>query len=316
MRIKIRLLFPLIIIAMVPNALMAQGTNAFDFLRLPVSARAAGLGNTYLNGMDDPSVIFTNPGAISSLKSMQASAGFIKHVMDVNAGYAALGMKIDSIGTFSAGIFYMNYGSMDRTDNLGNKNGTFSAGDFCFTAGYGNNYEDLLYGGSVKFIYSSIDGTSATGLAIDAGVCYLIPKQEMSIGLSLLNMGAQLSKFGKESDPLPFEINVGVSKKLEHLPLSLHLVFHKLNEDKSEFFDRLSSFSIGGEVMFSKYFRGRLGFNNETRKEMKIGSSAGLAGFSLGFGIYLKRYVIDYSYTSWGKVGELHRIGVNLLFEE
>ncbi len=292
---------------------LAQDVPAFDYIRLPVGARTAALGNSTVAGSNDPTMLFINPGAMASVTGMQGSAGFFKHILDVNAGYVAFSRQVDSVGTFAAGIMYMNWGSMDRTDNLGNRNGTFGAGDLAIIAGYGNSWENLQYGASLKFLYSTIDEYSATGIALDAGVVWLIPQENLSLALSVLNAGTQLSAFGAEKDDMPLDVKLGVSKKLAHLPLTLYLAFHKLTEARDNLIDHLSSFSLGAEITFSQYFRGRVGFNNETRKEMKVGSSAGLAGFNLGFGINLKKYTIDYGFSSWGEVGDLHRIGVNLL---
>jgi hypothetical protein len=58
----------------------------------------------------------------------------------------------------------------------------------------------------------------------------------------------------------------------------------------------------------------RVGYNNKQRKDLKMGTSAKLAGFSMGGGIILKEYRIDYAFNSYGQIGGLHRIslGINL----
>jgi hypothetical protein len=45
---------------------------------------------------------------------------------------------------------------------------------------------------------------------------------------------------------------------------------------------------------------------------MKIGTSAGMAGFSFGGGIVLESIRFDYGYTSLGKIGSLNRVTVGM----
>jgi hypothetical protein len=286
----------------------AQTITAYDFLRIQMSPRASALGNTFVSGRNDASMIFLNPGAMSTIEKPSASAGFVKHLLDVNAGFLAYGQEVEGIGWLGGGVEYVNYGSFDGRDKYGNESGSFGAGDVAVSAAYANRSENLHFGGAVKIIYSSIDQYHSAALAVDAGVEYVLPSQEIVIGASMLNLGGQISKYGSVSESLPFDIKIGVSKKLEHLPVQLHLNWHKLND-----FD-LSTFSLGGEFAMSKSFRVRLGYNNEIRSELKIGDSAKLAGFSAGFGLSVATYVVDYAYNSFGQIGALHRFGLSTTF--
>ncbi len=46
------------------------------------------------------------------------------------------------------------------------------------------------------------------------------------------------------------------------------------------------------------------------REEYKIATTSALGGFSFGLGIDVKGYDVDYSFSSMGAIGALHRIGV------
>jgi hypothetical protein len=83
-----------------------------------------------------------------------------------------------------------------------------------------------------------------------------------------------------------------------------------LNENTDSFGDRFRAFSVGGEFTLSKVIQFRFGYNNEQRKDLKIGTSSGLAGFSGGIGITVREYKVDYSLSSLGKIGNLHRISI------
>ena len=78
--------------------------------------------------------------------------------------------------------------------------------------------------------------------------------------------------------------------------------------------DRFRTFSFGTEFNLSKALRLRLGYDNSKRKDLKIGTTAGLAGFNIGLGALISGYNFDYAYSSLGPVGSLNRIGITTTF--
>jgi hypothetical protein len=292
-------------------------TTAYDFLRTDVSAsaRAAALGGSFVSVINDPTILFYNPAGLSTISQRQVSFGFLKHLLDINAGYATYNQYLEDIGWVGAGVQYINYGSFTQSDEFGNQLGNFSAGDLALMVGYSNIYDEKVnYGASLKFIYSSIAGNSSTALAVDLGATYVIPKEQMSIGASVLNLGTQLKAYISTKEDLPLDVKVGISKTLEHLPLQLNVNFHKLNQSTDNFLDRFKAFSIGGEFTLTQSLRLRIGYNNERRQELKIGTSSGLAGFSIGGGFWTDLYKVDYAFSSFGKIGALHRVTVAASF--
>jgi long-subunit fatty acid transport protein len=310
---RFTILSPLLLLLLASSA-VAGGNPVFEFLRIPMNARAAALGGTFLTVRNDPAVLFYNPGGLSTLEKPSASAGFVKHLLDINAGYVTYAQQYDDIGYVSAGVVYLNAGSFEKTDRFAQSAGTFGAADLAVTVGYANTYEQLHYGASAKVIYSYIDTYNASGLALDLGAQYYIPSEQLSLGISVLNLGTQLSSFGAEKEQLPLDVKLGVSKRLEHLPLTVMLNFHKLTESRDDLLSHFSSFSLGGEFQFSEAFRARVGYNNEMRRELKIGTTAGLAGFAAGFGLTIASYGLDYAFTSFGKIGALHRVSLGTTF--
>ena len=143
---------------------------------------------------------------------------------------------------------------------------------------------------------------------------YQIPAELITLGLSFRHLGTQLDTYAGLNESLPLDITVGITKRPEHLPVLLNLNFHKLNESQESFFDRFGAFSIGAEFLMSESVRLRVGYSNEKRRELKLGTTAGLAGFSFGGGLLVKEYVIDYALNSYGKIGSIHRISLGMNF--
>jgi len=294
--------------------LRAQQTT-YDFLHLDVSARVAALNGSFVSMKDDPNVIFYNPASIATITAPRISVSYLKHLLDVNSGSLSYARAFPGIGTVGAGLTYIDYGSFDQTDELLNVTGSFGARELAFVAGIATQYEDNLFvGANVKFIYSDIASNQSTALAVDAGVLYDIPSQNLTVGASILTLGTQLTTYAGVRENLPLDISIGVTKRPEHVPVLLNLNFHRLNESASSVLDHLRSFTLGAEFLMSQVVRLRVGYNNAQHQDLKMGTSAGLAGYSLGVGIVLKDYQVDYAYNSFGKTGGLNRfsVGINL----
>jgi len=172
--------------------------------------------------------------------------------------------------------------------------------------------EQTIVGANIKGIYSSIASARSTAVAVDLGVLYSIPSERITIGASILNLGTQINAYASAKESLPLDIKIGMTTQPEHLPVLLNLNFHKLNEAQDNFLQHLSAFTLGAEFLMSESVRFRVGYSNEKRKELKLGTGSGLAGFSLGLGILYQDYQFDYAFNSYGKTGGLHRISLNM----
>jgi len=305
----------ILVAAIATQNLYGGNSTVYSFLRNDVSSRAAALAGSFVSIVNDPNAIYYNPAALSTLEGPMGSVGFLKHLLDINAGYLSYSQAIEDLGYFGAGIVYTHYGTFDRTDDLGNNLGTFSASDLAFTLGYSNLLDkNLHYGLNLKFIHSSIAEYSSSGVAADIGLLYEIPESRVTLGASARNIGKQISKYGSSDEDLPLDVMIGGSVVPRGLPLLLNVGFHKLNEDEGSFGDRFKAFTVGGEFVLSPSFHLRFGYDNEKRDDLKIGSTAGLAGFSGGVGIMISGYRVDYALSSLGKAGDLHRVSIGAGF--
>lgn len=309
---RITLLQSLIVLVVVCARSQERGT--FDFLRLDINARAAALNGSFVSMTDDPNLLLYNPAALATVRQPAASAAFLKHLLDVNAGSMTYAQEVEGIGTFGAGVVIIDYGSFDRTDESMNLLGSFGAREFALVAGGAVPVAEHTYAGaSLEFIHSSIAEFRSSALAVGAGILHTIPSENISIGASLLHIGSQLNAYGETRETLPLSLTVGITKKPEHLPAYLSINFHNLTEEADSFLGRFRSFTIGAEFLLNESLQLRVGYDNEKRRELKLGSSAGMAGFAVGGGISFGTYRFDYAFNSYGKIGGLHRITLGML---
>ncbi len=297
------------------TASSAFGQSTYDFLNLDVSAHEAALAGSMIARTDDPTGFYYNPALSVASKDRAVTFGFLKHVLDINAGYLFSTFQLPDKGYFGAGISYINYGSFTETDEMGNELGSFSAGDVALTLNYSNYLaENFSYGFNIKGIYSSIASATSSAAGFDAGLYYNFPKDMFGVGFSILNVGKQLRAYGTEKELLPFDMRIGISKQLEHLPLVLNLAFRGLGDQNLSTSEMLRSFVLGGEFLLSDNFHVLIGYDNLEHQQMKVGISSGIEGLSFGIGLHFYGYGFDYSYSSWGKIGALHRINLTTSF--
>lgn len=326
-------------LVLISTPVMAQSDETsgraavYEFLNIPVVPRAAAMGNAFVAMKNDQNTLFSNPAALATLqadslgRAYRVSAGFLKHIKDINEGYVSFGAPADSLfgisGGFAAGIQYIDYGTFDGRDVNAVATGEFGAQELSVNVGYGGDFRGIHFGLGAKLISSSlvsgssVEDYSSIGGALDAGFFYEYEPLLLTVGVSALNIGTQFSTYAGVDEPLPFNLQVGVSKKLERLPLTLHVAFRRLSRDREgrNLFYALNDFAVGGEFILGKVVRLRFGYENQKRRDLKVPKGSSLAGFSLGTGINVKQYQFDIAYNHQGHAfTPLVRFGASMLW--
>ena len=291
--------------------------TAFSLLRMESSGRVAGLAGA-AGSLDasDVSTAFSNPALVDSAMQGMLSASYLNHVTDVKAGFISYATDGGRFGTVLIGLRYLTYGTFERADATGLRDGTtFGASDAIVTVGIGRKHGPKLnYGASLNWITSRIDDSGASAVALDAGVYYYMADQELGLSISAHNVGLTIDSFGETDDELPTDLRISVSKKLTHLPLQLTLMGYNLHDfgddDGSLGSAFLEHLSLGGEFILGPALRLRVGYNHRRHEDLKTDSRLDLAGVGIGFGINLDRFRFDYAYNDWSALGGIHHLTV------
>ena len=301
------------------------GRHVYDFLNLAPSARHAALGGINVSTIDDdPAFAAQNPALVNDSMHKQLAFSFVNYLADIGYGYVGYSHRLEGLGNIHSGIQYVNYGKMQGADEFGNLTGEFGARDLAWAFGYSNQWKQLRYGANLKMISSSLaPGFTSVGIATDLGAALESKDKLFAAGMSLRNMGVQLSTYspGTGREPLPFEMVVGISNKLKYMPLRFSVTLIQLEnpnliytdpnapiefdlsgnpiEPGNQAVDRVfRHFVFGGEFLLGKSLRLRAGYNHLRRQELRSENRGGFTGFSLGAGIRVRRFGFDYGYAS------------------
>lgn len=295
-------------------------SSLYSFLRTEPSARAAGMGGTLVAVPNDAAGLFVNPAVLGTIDSGEVAATLYKHVLDVNAGTLAVTAPLADFGlrnngTVAFGVNYVNYGQFQRSDRNGNVTGTFGGADIALSLAYANDLDsNWHYGIALKYISNRIDNAGAGAVAADVGMMYLIPKARVTLGVSVLHIGTQLVSINSVQEPLPLDVRLGVSHQLRGLPLLVAVSLNRLADPADRITERFLNFSLGGEFYIAKIINLRVGYEHQRRRELAPDTQPRISGFSGGVGVVISALRVDYALSSYGTVGNLHRIGVSWKF--
>jgi hypothetical protein len=256
---------------------------------------------------------------------------------NLNYGYHA--EKINT--SFVFGLQYLNYGTFTQTSATGSEDGTFKAIDYAVSLGASRSYlQHWRYGANLKFAHSALYTQRATAAMMDIGINYYDTASMWDVGAVAKNMGVMLDKYNPDNpaEPMPFDLQLGVSKRFKHVPLRLFTTIHHLYEwdirysnpddantntlvsstdsnqkTKSYFTDKLfRHFIFGAEITLGNRVTITGSYNVLRRKELALQTIQGVAGFSFGAGINLNKFMIHYGRSYYHITGPYNEIGITM----
>lgn len=301
------------------------GKNVYQFLNLAQSARQAALGGKTVTVVDyDVNQAFYNPATINEKMSNRLSTNFGNYYGEVTYGTAAYAYTYDKhLQTFHAGVSYINYGSFEGRDELGNPTSDFTGSEAALSLGYAYNlpWTDVYMGVNAKLISSTLESYDSWGAAVDLGLLYIDIQNDINYGLAVRNLGAQITPYADTREKLPLSIDAGISQLLENVPIRWHMTFENLQqwniafsnpnraqgsldgstqEEKVSFFNNaLRHLILGAELFPEKGFNIRLGYNFRRGEELRIIEQRHFSGISVGFGLRIGKIKFDYSYSRY-----------------
>ncbi len=325
------------------------GRYLYKFVNLPSSARIAALGGNLITVMDDDvNLAFANPALLNPEMHQQIAFNHSFHFESISHGFAAFGHHAESIATtFYGGVKYIDYGEFQQTDQFFQQLGTFKAKELAATIGAGRMVnERISLGANIKYLTSRLEVYNSAALALDLGATYLDTATNFTFSLVIKNMGTILSTYtGEEGrdEQLPFEIQMGLSKRLRYLPFRFSIIYHNAQQwnllyddpnaeqgtifigdsgatgEPSVFLQNFfRHFIFNGEFLIGarENFRLRFGYNNFLRQDMAVPDFGSLAGFSFGVGIKVNRFRIEFGHLVYHIAGGVTHLSVSTNLKE
>jgi hypothetical protein len=307
------------------------GNGSFKFLNLTIPARTAAMGSSNFLAIKDNDItlMLSNPSLITPEVNNRLAFTFTDGFSDINYGNATYGKDFGKVGTFVGTMQFVNYGTFKYVDENDNKGGEFNAGEYAFNIGWGRSLNEAFsIGANLKAIYSSLETYTSFGLAVDVAGSYST-KSNFIVSVAARNIGRQLTTYTSGSpEPLPFELQLGLSKRLPHLPFRYSVVLGHLEKwdltftdpydnrldpltqepvetttNKSVLDKAMRHIVLGGEFIPTKVLSFRFGYNYQRRQELKMDTRRAMVGFSWGIGLKISKFNLSYARATYHLAG-------------
>lgn len=305
------------------------GRHTYTFLSLSNSARIAAMGGNALAVMDnDIALTIANPSLITPEMHNNLALSYVNYFTGNNYGFAMYSRTFPKAGSFVGSLQFIDYGKFTAADATGTITGTFHASEYALSIGWGRQLTPhFSIGANAKLILSQMEYYYSFGVAVDVAGTYTTKDRLFTASLMGRNIGAQIVPYRPgQYESLPFEIQIGLSQKLRHIPLRFSLLYTHLEQwnlaytdpddqanqkdpysgevqEKSgiaKFADNLMRHIVlGGELTIAKVFSIRLGYNYQRRQELKLSDRTGLSGLSYGFGFRIKMFHFSYAHATY-----------------
>ncbi|MEI7529900.1 MAG: PorV/PorQ family protein [Elusimicrobiota bacterium] len=288
------------------SAAGGPGTSAFQFLRLGVGARPAGMGEAFSGAAADIGAIYWNPAGLAGMERGELS---MSHALwlegitysNIASGRPALG------GTIGMAFNTLNSGDIQKADNSGARLAqNYDMADMMGIFSYARLWGELALGANLKYLSSRIEEESAHSCAVDIGAQYGGYRpwdRPLTLGLSVQNIG-MAAKYVSEADPLPLIVRAGGSLELFN---GLLAVLEVNYGEKAVHFRAGTEYAraLGALVLAA-----RAGYKDDTVRYL-----GALSGLTAGLGLKWNDYQLDYAWNSFTALGITHRISLSIKFD-
>lgn len=279
---------------------LSVGETGYNYLKIPQGPWGRLYQAAYVAFEGDPFEIFHNPASPKPYKTIGADV--TKYVAGIAQGSFAYCLSPD----IGFGASFLNSGSMTKTDSQGNELGTFSTNHLALLISKRKVIGPRLDGGAnLKLLYQGIDTKNSFALAFDLGALYKPPFPSLSVGASIRNLGYEIKPFIDKRFLLPVQLDLGASYKILGIKVGAGAVFS---------IDYPIAVSFAGEYRVLPMMTLGIGYTSKG-KELSTGSGEDIInGFSFAASFKIFKVSLQYVFTPFGKLGDIHRIGTVLSF--
>jgi outer membrane protein OmpA-like peptidoglycan-associated protein len=284
-------------------------TSGVQFLEVPGGVRGAGMGGMFTAVADDISTAYWNTAGLASLKNIEVSASEVSYFADLNFNFVGLALPLSPgsvIGLNGAFDFVPSFNSTNNPLSVpGSEN------DFTLNLGFGQTFgPNLALGIGAEFISTTLLSYTATGAAANAGLLLYTADRNLTLGLSVQNLG-RLSSFTQFStvESLPLDLRAGLAYRIQPQKPTNFLLGVDVEQSGSD----NPVIHAGGEAwvgISNVSLALRAGYSFDSSNQ----DLGGEAGAALGAGIRFTGFELNYALVPEGVLGDTQWFSLSYRF--
>lgn len=267
--------------------------------------RPLGMGGAFTGLADDENALFYNPAGVAFLEELRFGSFYEPRFGGSFGDLAVVGKG------FGGGILFFSLGAITQYGEEDNPGQTFSYGSYGLIGSYalrpGRFFtalpRSIAAGLGLKFLQiSTLKEGSGSGVALDWGLLAdfgglaLGPIRALRLGLLLENLPGLGVEYGSgHKEPWSLGLRFGTSVRvLENLILALDL-------------EGNGAFHLGSEYRFMN-----LGYGVKELRLRAGGFLHGGLGLTLGLGLKVQSFFIDYAFVAYPQGLDTHRLAFSV----
>ena len=317
-----KLISVLFLLSISSTALVGQvaGRNGFDFVNNPINPLGSMTGTGMISHYDGDALMASyNPATIGFLEAGVMSGSRQFYYADMKGNHISSIFNLPKLGKTSLGLESKDFGDFVMRDISGQEEGMFKVQDITIRVSNAHRVGPITMGVSAKYLASSISNYKSEALVADIGGVFKVPDREIAFGLVVRNLGGVISSYTSRKTELPIKVNAGATFKPQHMPIRFTInysdVFGQVSSEEADGIletagNWLKHLSTGLELMLSKSFQFRYGYNHGIRTELRNESRTGMTGMAWGFVIKTRKFDFDFSRSYLHLVGGSTMIGL------
>ncbi len=305
-----------------------SGTSGFQFLKIGVDARSAGMAYSNIADSRDASSLFWNPALAAQMDNSQFFLGHTAYFTDISLNYGAYVHRIRNMA-IGGSLVFLDSGEIKETTEFQpfGTGRTFRTVHMAAGLTFSQELTSLFsYGLSLKYLDERIEEIQSRTAVVDIGFFYRVGNTGLRFAVGMNNFGIDATPGGEtrrlpgphesdlpvdedgylvfddfESISPPTMFNLGAAYDLYRSEsLDILVTGQIINPN-----DNAEQFSLGTELSFIDQFFVRAGYQFGADEIY-------LPNFGAGFQLPLRGYTLglDYGFAARERLGTLHRFSL------
>ncbi len=214
-----------------------RGTSGASYLLVPLTARHASLGSSLTSGVANINgleALVANPAGLTLNNGTSALFSRMEYLADIGVNYFGIAQRIGnnqvafSVSAWDIGDIPLQTETSPEISDV-----TFDPSIITAGISYARQFTDrIAAGATLKVISESIDDITGNAVAFDAGMTYVVGESGLRLGVSLSNIGTDLTysgvgltRFSRLPEQNPFASNQAIQVEAEGTQLPSLLNF-------------------------------------------------------------------------------------------
>ncbi|MEN3027342.1 MAG: PorV/PorQ family protein [Chlorobiota bacterium] len=321
------------------------GAAGAQFLKLPVGARAVGLGGG-AGAVNDLTAIYWNPAGVGDITGISGHFSYTQWFGGFAHNFAAVAVPLGENFRLAGSFISFTSGDIPVTtlEQPEGTGATYTISDVAVGVTFGGRVtEQFSFGVTGRFVQNSLLDVSATGVTFDVGTFYQTDFYGLRLGFSVHNLGPNMEYSGQglylqrrlvdalNADPtavsivtnpyaIPLMFRAGIAfdalSVIQGQPTTAKLYSEGHQEhrliaalDFETYSDVPEQFAVGAEYTWNDLLSVRAGyrFGND---QMWLSGGVGVRYVGSGF-----RGQLDYALTPTRRLGLVNRLSLTVTLE-